>query len=94
MTDPTPPALAKPASPSLLSSMAAAKHHFAVFGVVILVALIYQFGYPLLISLALLATFAALAMLVGLTALDLIASSKARPAPRAAKVSAAAAQAA
>jgi sugar phosphate permease len=45
--------------------------HLAVIAVVALVALVFQFGYPLVISLALLGAFVALAMLVGLTALDL-----------------------
>ena len=61
---------------------------------VALVALIYQFGYPLLITLAVIAAFVALAMIVGLTALDLVGS-KTPARPRvAAKAAKAAAEAA
>jgi uncharacterized protein YhhL (DUF1145 family) len=82
MTDLTSSAFAAPianaASRRLLAGLAAAKYHIAAFGLALLIALIYLFGYPLVISLALLATFLALAMLVGLTALDLVAAPKPR----------------
>jgi hypothetical protein len=66
--------------------------HFAVFGVVVLVAAIFQFGYPLLICLGVTAAFVALAMMVGLTAMDLVGQAK--PARRARPVRRVAAQAA
>jgi len=48
-----------------------AKYYFAWNVFVLLAAAVYVFGYPLLISMALIATAAALAMLVVLTATDL-----------------------
>ena len=54
--------------------------HFAVIGVVALVALIFQFGYPLLICLAVAGAFLGIAMIVVLTALDLVAQGKPRQA--------------
>jgi hypothetical protein len=52
------------------------RFHFVAIGAVALVAAIFQFGYPLVISLAVLGAFVAVAMLVGLTALDLVQSQK------------------
>jgi hypothetical protein len=45
---------------------------WALFAVIVagVVGTVYRFGYPALISIALFATFAAISMLVGLTALD------------------------
>ena len=77
-------------SPSLLQGVLDAKHHFAVFGVVVLVAAIFQFGYPLVIALGLIGAFGALAAMVGLTAMDLV--DQAKPAPRPRKVRRVAAQ--
>ncbi|MDE3175910.1 MAG: hypothetical protein KGM15_07380 [Pseudomonadota bacterium] len=68
--------------PSLLQSVLAAKHHFAVFAVVALVAAVYQFGYPVVIALALTGAFTAIAMMVGLTALDLVDQAKSAPRAR------------
>ncbi len=80
----------QPTSPGLLQSVFYAKHHFAVFGVVALVAAIFQFGYPLVIALGLIGTFGAIAAMVGLTAMDLV--EQAKPAPRSRKVRRVAAQ--
>ena len=68
------------------------RFHFVAIGAVALVAAIFQFGYPLAISLAVLAAFVAIGLLVGLTAIDLMNSKK--PAPRKAPLRNAAAQAA
>ncbi len=68
------------------------RFHFVAIGAVALVAAIFQFGYPLVISLAVLAAFLAIGLIVGLTALDLVNSKQ--PAPRKAPVRNGAAQAA
>lgn len=68
------------------------RFHFVAFGVVALVAAIFQFGYPLVICLAVLAAFGALGLLVGLTAIDLLNARK--PAPREVPVRRAATEAA
>jgi hypothetical protein len=70
------------------------RFHFAAIGVAVLVAAIYQFGYPLVISLALLAAFVAIAMLVGLTAIDLVHQPKPARAVRERAIPSAATQAA
>jgi len=83
-----------PASPSKTGffGVADSRFHFAAFGIVALVAALFQFGYPLVISLAVLAAFSALGLLVGLTAIDLVNAKK--PAPQAAPARHAAAEAA
>lgn len=68
------------------------RFHFVAIGAVALVAAIFQFGYPLVISLAVLAAFLFIAALVGLTAIDLVNSKKS--APRKAPARSAAVQAA
>ena len=68
------------------------RFHFAAFGIVALVAALFQFGYPLVISLAVLAAFSALGLLVGLTAIDLVNAKK--PAPQESPARHAAAEAA
>jgi hypothetical protein len=60
----------------------AVRAHLAAFALVALVALIVEFGYPVVISLALFATLGGLAMLVGLTAIDLLAQPKPKSAAR------------
>ncbi len=70
--------------------IADSRFHFAAIGAVVLVAAIFQFGYPLVILLAILATFVALGLLVGLTALDLMNAKP--PAPRKAPARSVAAQ--
>jgi hypothetical protein len=50
--------------------------HLAAAAVGALVAGVWQFGYPLVIALALVATFVALTALVGLTSLDVIPRGK------------------
>ena len=57
--------------------------HFTAIGLVLFVAAIFQFGYPLLILLADFAAVAAVAAIVALTALDLVAQKKTRRATRA-----------
>ncbi len=79
-------------TPAVFASPAAIRLHFAAVGLVVLLAAIYQFGYPLLISLVVLAAFVAIAMMVGLTAIDLVNSSRAAPERRPAKAARAAAQ--
>jgi purine-cytosine permease-like protein len=58
--------------------------HVAVIGVVVLVAVIFQFGYPLLILLADAAAILGVVAIVVLTALDLMAQKKPARAARAA----------
>jgi hypothetical protein len=90
-TDPSMTATASPANTGFFG-VADGRFHFVAIGAVALVAAIFLFGYPLVISLAVLAAFVAIGLLVGLTALDLAASKT--PAPRKAPVRNAAAQAA
>ena len=52
------------------------RFHFVAIGGVALVAALFQFGYPLVILLAVLASFIAIGLMVGLTALDLAHSKK------------------
>jgi hypothetical protein len=81
-------------APAFLASSAAIRLHFAAVGLVALLAAIFVVGYPLLISLVVLAAFVAIAMMVGLTAIDLVNSSRAAAERRPAKAVRAAAQAA
>ncbi len=92
MTDTAPPEAheRKSSANTGFFGVADGRYHFAVIGLVAFVAAIYQFGYPLVISLAVLAAFVAIAMLVGLTAIDLIAPPKPRTAMRGAAVAQAA----
>jgi energy-converting hydrogenase Eha subunit E len=78
------------AKPSMSDPVVKSVYYVAPLVAVVLVALIYQFGYPLLITLAVFAAFAAIALIVGLTALDL----KSKPAARKQVAPEAAAQAA
>jgi hypothetical protein len=76
------PALLETSSQGVAAKLAAAKYHLAALLVAALVALVATFGYALVISLGLLATFAGLAMLVGLTAIDLMAQPRRKRAVR------------
>ncbi len=53
-----------------------AKYYFAANVAIFVVAMVYLVGYPFLILLALLATFLALSMIVGFTALELFSQPK------------------
>ncbi len=70
------PALLAPdfraSSQGVVGKLAAAKYHLIALVVVALVASVAMVGYPLVISLALFATFSGLSMLIGLTLIDLL----------------------
>lgn len=62
-----------------------AKYYFAANLALTLIALIYLFGYPLLITLAVFAAFAGLTMIVVLTAIDAFGRTPKRSAPAASR---------